>query len=474
MCHTPFSEGEACPHPTLIMDEVVPLEVSVFGTGYVGLVQAVALADVGHNVVCVDIDSHKIAQLQRSIPPIHEPGLATLIEENQKAGRLHFTTQASDAVGHGQVIFIAVGTPSNEDGSADLDHVLAVARNIASLMHSDKTLVIKSTVPVGTADLVIETVAEQLADLGKSQLRVHVASNPEFLKEGSAVADCMRPDRIVVGCSHERPRQQLSELYAPFNHNHDRLMFMDNRSAELVKYAANAMLATRISFMNEMANLAEQLGADIEAVRQGIGSDPRIGYHFIYPGAGFGGSCFPKDLRALIHTAESHGLEPHMLKTVRDVNEQQRHVLFRKLKAHLGDNLKGKVIALWGLAFKPNTDDMREATSRYLMEALWQAGAKVHAYDPEAMTECRRLYGYRDDLQLCATRDDTLQGADALVICTEWKAFRVVDFKLLHDTLNDRLIVDGRNLYNPQQAADAGLHYLSIGLPYRVPEALRA
>lgn len=450
------------------------MDVSVFGTGYVGLVQAVALADVGHNVVCVDIDSQKIAQLQRAIAPIHEPGLNGLIEDNLKAGRLSFTTQARDAVTHGQVIFIAVGTPSNEDGSADLDHVLTVARNIARLMHNDKTLVIKSTVPVGTADLVVETVAEQLADLGKSDLNVHVASNPEFLKEGSAVADCMRPDRIIVGCAHDKPRQQLTELYAPFNHNHERLMFMDNRSAELVKYAANAMLATRISFMNEMANLAERLGVDISAVRKGIGSDPRIGYHFIYPGAGFGGSCFPKDLKALIHTAESHGLEPHMLKTVRDVNEQQRHVLFRKLKAHLGDNLQGKVIAIWGLAFKPNTDDMREATSRYLMESLWDAGATVHAYDPEAMTECRRLYGYRPDLHLCATRDDTLQCADALVICTEWKAFRVVDFNQLRDKLKDRLIVDGRNLYNPQQAADAGLHYLSIGLPYRVPGALYA
>ena len=450
------------------------MNVSVFGTGYVGLVQAVAFADVGHNVVCVDIDAHKIAQLQRAIAPIHEPGLNGLIEDNIKAGRLSFTTDAQSAVAHAQVIFVAVGTPSHEDGSADLEHVLTVVRDIAKLMQGDKTLVLKSTVPVGTADLVVATVAEQLAELGKSHLTVHVVSNPEFLKEGSAVADCMRPDRIIVGCNHEVPRQQLSELYAPFNRNHERLMFMDNRSAEMVKYAANAMLATRISFMNEMANLAERLGVDINAVRKGIGSDPRIGYHFIYPGAGFGGSCFPKDLRALIHTAESNGLEPHMLKTVRDVNEQQRHVLFRKLKAHLGDNLKNKVIAVWGLAFKPNTDDMREATSRYLMEALWAAGATVYAYDPEAMTECRRIYGYRADLHLCATRDDTLQCADALVICTEWKAFRVVDFDQLRDKLKDRLIVDGRNLYNPQQVADAGLHYLSIGLPYRVPGPLYA
>lgn len=447
------------------------MNVSVFGTGYVGLVQAVAFADVGHNVVCVDIDPHKIAQLKRAISPIHEPGLTTLIEENLKAGRLSFTTHVQEAVNHGQVIFIAVGTPSNEDGSADLNHVLAVARQIASLMHEDKTLVIKSTVPVGTADLVVETTSKELAELGKSSLKTHVVSNPEFLKEGSAVADCMRPDRIIIGCADDQPRQQLIDLYAPFNHNHERLMFMDNRSAELVKYAANAMLATRISFMNEMANLAELLGVDINSVRKGIGSDPRIGYHFIYPGAGFGGSCFPKDLKALIHTAESNGLEPQMLKTVREINDRQRHVLFRKLKAHMGENLKGKVIALWGLAFKPNTDDMREATSRYLMDALWDAGATVYAYDPEAMTECRRIYGYRDDLHLCATRDDTLQCADALVICTEWKNFRVVDFDLLFDKLKERLIVDGRNLYNPQQVADAGLHYRSIGLPYCTPKA---
>ena len=448
----------------------VLLNVSIFGTGYVGLVQAVTLADVGHSVVCFDIDTQKIAQLKLAISPIHEPSLTTLIEDNLKVGRLSFTTQVQDAVTHGQVIFIAVGTPPNEDGSADLGHVLGVAQQIAGLMLEEKTLVIKSTVPVGTADMVMETMRKHLAERGKSDLKTHVVSNPEFLKEGSAVADCMRPDRIIIGCSEDKPRQQLTELYAPFNHNHDRLMFMDNRSAELVKYAANAMLATRISFMNEMANLAELVGVDINAVRKGIGSDPRIGYHFIYPGAGFGGSCFPKDLKALIHTAESNGLEPHMLKTVRDVNERQRHVLFRKLKAHLGDDLKGKVIALWGLAFKPNTDDMREATSRYVMEALWDAGAVVYAFDPEAMTECRRLYGYRPDLHLCATRDDTLQCADALIICTEWKNFRVVDFDLLREKLNDRLIIDGRNLYNPQQVADAGLHYLSVGLPYYTPE----
>jgi len=449
------------------------MNVSVFGIGYVGLVHAATMADVGHCVVCVDIDADKVAQLQNAVVPFHEPGLADLIDNNLRDGRLIFSTQAQDAVAHAQLIFIAVGTPPTEDGSADLHHVLAVARQIASIMTEDKILVVKSTVPVGTADLVACAVAEQLATQHHPESgpvpRVHVVSNPEFLKEGSAVEDSLRPDRIIIGCDAPAPRKALAELYAPFNHNRDRLMFMDNRSAELVKYAANAMLATRISFMNEIANLAERLDVDINAVRKGIGADPRIGYHFLYPGCGFGGSCFPKDLKALINTAERNGIEPQILKAVNSVNNAQRHVLFGKLDAHYDGQLKGKVIALWGLAFKPNTDDMREAPSRYLIEALWQAGAQVHAYDPEAMTECRHLYGYQDDLHLCATRDDTLQHAHALVICTEWKQFRVVDFNFLRTKLRDRLIVDGRNLYDPQRVADAGLHYLGIGLPYFAP-----
>jgi len=446
------------------------MDVSVFGTGYVGLVQAAALADVGHRVLCVDIDEVKIKQLQRAVPPIQEPGLSAMIDDNLREGRLSFSTQASDAVIHGQLIFIAVGTPSDEDGSADLRHVLGVTREIASHMQADRTLVIKSTVPVGTASQVEAVALAELDRLGKGRLAVRVVSNPEFLKEGSAVNDCVRPDRIIVGSDDELARAQLAELYAPFCRSRDKLIFMDNRSAELTKYAANAMLATRISLMNELANLAERLGADIEAVRRGIGSDPRIGYHFIYPGCGFGGSCFPKDLRALLHTASASGQPLHLLQSVQDVNETQRLVLFHKLQKLYPEGLAGKAIALWGLAFKPNTDDMREAPSRYLMEALWHAGATVRAFDPEAMSECRRLYGYRDDLVLCATRDDTLQDTDALVICTEWKAFRVVDFELLAHQLRDRLIVDGRNLYSPQQAAAAGLRYLGIGLPYVDPQ----
>ncbi|WP_095053537.1 UDP-glucose/GDP-mannose dehydrogenase family protein [Pseudomonas sp. Irchel s3b2] len=449
------------------------MDVSVFGTGYVGLIQAAALADVGHRVLCVDIDLDKIKQLQLAVPPISEPGLSSTLEDNIKAGRLLFSTQASDAVEHAELIFIAVGTPADEDGSADLSHVLNVARQIASFMESDRTLIIKSTVPVGTADQVASTASEELQRRGKQALNVRVVSNPEFLKEGSALADCMRPDRIIVGTNDDQARDQLSELYAPFCRNREKLMFMDNRSAELTKYAANAMLATRISFMNELANLTELLGADIEAVRKGIGSDPRIGYHFIYPGCGFGGSCFPKDLRALLHTAEHHGMPLRLLRSVTDVNDSQRHILFSKLQALFPDGLVGKSIAIWGLAFKPNTDDMREAPSRYLMEALWTEGASVQAYDPEAMSECRRIYGYRNDLHLCATRDDTLEDADALVICTEWKNFRVVNFDLLASKLRARVIVDGRNLYNPEQVAAAGLHYSGIGLRHIVPEVPR-
>ncbi|MFD2645086.1 UDP-glucose dehydrogenase family protein [Pseudomonas japonica] len=446
------------------------MDVSVFGTGYVGLVQAAALADVGHRVLCVDVDAHKISQLREGVPPIHEPGLSAMLEENIRDGRLLFSTQASDAVSHAALVFIAVGTPPDEDGSADLSHVLGVTRQIAELMDADRTLIIKSTVPVGTADQVAQLARETLDRLGKLSLKVRVVSNPEFLKEGSALADCLRPDRIIVGTCDGVAQEQLGELYAPFCRNHEKLMFMDNRSAELTKYAANAMLATRISFMNELANLTERLGADIEAVRKGIGSDPRIGYHFIYPGCGFGGSCFPKDLRALLHTAEHNGMPLRLLQSVSEVNDNQRRILFAKLKQHFPGSLAGKSVALWGLAFKPNTDDMREAPSRYLMEALWAEGATVHAFDPEAMAECRRLYGYRKDLQLCATRDDTLEDADALVICTEWKNFRVVDFSLLANKLRQRLIIDGRNLYNPDQVATFGLDYCGIGLRHVVPE----
>ncbi|MDZ5602693.1 UDP-glucose/GDP-mannose dehydrogenase family protein [Pseudomonas sp. RP23018S] len=445
------------------------MDVSVFGSGYVGLVQAVALADVGHRVLCVDVDTHKISQLSQGVPPISEPGLSELLEDNLQAGRLSFSTQASDAVAHAELLFIAVGTPPDEDGSADLSHVLEVTRQIAALMTSNRTVIIKSTVPVGTADQVKALALDELRRLGKGELSVSVVSNPEFLKEGSALADCMRPDRIIVGSDDDRAGDLLGELYAPFSRSREKLMFMDNRSAELTKYAANAMLATRISFMNELANLSERLGADIEAVRRGIGSDPRIGYHFIYPGCGFGGSCFPKDIRALLHSATQSGMPLQLLQSVSDVNDQQRRLLFAKLARHLGKPLEGASIAVWGLAFKPNTDDMREAPSRYLIEALWAEGANVRAYDPQAMDECRRLYGYRADLHLCATRDDTLQDADALVICTEWKHFRVIDFALLASKLRSRLVIDGRNLYDPEQMAAHGLRYSGIGLRHVAP-----
>ena len=440
------------------------MKVTVFGTGYVGLVQGAVLADVGHDVMCVDIDQAKVAALQAGQVPIHEPGLQPMVQANQAAGRLRFTTDAAQGVAHGALIFLAVGTPPDEDGSADLQHVLAVARTIATHMAQPKIIVNKSTVPVGTADKVADTVRAVLAQRG-ADIAFEVVSNPEFLKEGAAVADCQRPDRIVIGTDSARAERQLRELYAPFTRNRDKLLVMDVRSAELTKYAANAMLATKISFMNEMANLAEQLGADIEAVRQGIGSDPRIGYHFIYPGAGYGGSCFPKDVQALIHTAHSVGLRPVVLEAVEQRNAAQQRVLFERIRAHYQGQLQGKVIALWGLAFKPNTDDMRAAPSRTLMEALWAAGASVQAHDPVAMEEARRVYGERPDLHLCASPLQALEGADALAIVTEWKAFRVPDFARMAQLLRDRAVFDGRNLYPPDLPARYGLHYVSIGRP---------
>jgi len=389
------------------------MKVTVFGTGYVGLVQGAVLADVGHDVVCVDIDAAKVAALQAGQIPIHEPGLQALVTSNLAAGRLAFTTDAAQGVAHGDLLFLAVGTPPDEDGSADLQHVLAVARTIATHMQAPRTLVNKSTVPVGTADRVADAVRAVLAERG-ADIAFEVVSNPEFLKEGAAVADCMRPDRIVVGTSSAAAERQLRELYAPFNRNHDRMVVMDVKSAELTKYAANAMLATKISFINEMAGLAERLGADIEAVRRGIGSDPRIGYHFIYPGAGYGGSCFPKDVKALIHTAQSVGFEPQVLQAVERRNDAQRRVLPERIVAHYGGSLAGRTIAVWGLAFKPDTDDMREAPSRDLLHGLWAAGAQVRAHDPVAMEEARRVFGARPDLLLCDTPLQALQGADAL------------------------------------------------------------
>ena len=442
------------------------MKVTVFGTGYVGLVQGAVLADVGHDVVCVDIDAAKVAALQAGRIPIHEPGLTPLVQANHAAGRLHFTTDAAAGVAHGDLIFLAVGTPPDEDGSADLKHVLAVARTIATHMAAPKTIVNKSTVPVGTADKVAAEVRQALAQRG-TDIAFEVVSNPEFLKEGAAVADCMRPDRIVIGTSSPAAERQLRELYAPFNRNHDKIVLMDVKSAELTKYAANAMLATKISFINEIAGLAERLGADIEAVRRGIGSDPRIGYHFIYPGAGYGGSCFPKDVKALIHTAHEVGFVPEVLEAVERRNDAQREVLAERIVAHYGGQLQGKTIAVWGLAFKPETDDMREAPSRNLLAALWAAGAQVRAHDPVAMQEARRIFGERADLTLCDSPMAALEGADALAIVTEWKQFRVPDFHRIAQALRDRIVFDGRNLYDPAVVARHGLAYESIGRPAR-------
>jgi UDPglucose 6-dehydrogenase len=437
------------------------MRITIFGSGYVGLVTGACLADAGNDVVCVDVDERKIAMLKRGEVPIHEPGLDAMVKSNFDAGRLRFTTDANEGVEHGVYQLIAVGTPPDEDGSADLRHVLAVARSIGEHMSEYKVVITKSTVPVGTADKVRDAVAGCLA-ARKVGIEFDTVSNPEFLKEGAAIADFVKPDRVIVGTDSERATELLRTLYEPFTHNRDRMIVMDVRSAELTKYAANAMLATKISFMNELANLAEHFGADIESVRQGIGSDPRIGYAFIYPGVGYGGSCFPKDVQALKRSADEVGYEASVLTAVDRVNNRQKHVLFNKIKAHFGD-LRGKTIALWGLAFKPNTDDMREAASRVLMESLWSAGAGVRAYDPVAMPECRRIYGKRDDLVLCKNSREVLIGADALAIVTEWREFRSPDFDAIKSALRAPAIFDGRNLYDPAQMARAGFSYYAIG-----------
>ncbi|GGK77567.1 UDP-glucose dehydrogenase family protein [Amphritea balenae] len=438
------------------------MKVTVFGIGYVGLVQAAVLAEVGHDVCCVDVDAQKVENLKQGIIPIYEPGLTPIVKSNYEEGRLQFTTDAKMAVEFGEIQFIAVGTPPDEDGSADLKYVLAVAETIATHMQDPKIIIDKSTVPVGTGDKVSAKVAETLANRG-AEIDYQVVSNPEFLKEGAAVSDCMRPDRIVIGTDSDHVKDVITELYAPFNRNHDRIIFMDIRSAELTKYAANCMLATKISFMNEMANIAEMVGADIEQVRNGIGSDERIGYHFIYPGCGYGGSCFPKDVQALVKTSEQIGYDSKILKAVEAVNDKQKSKLPELIKRHFGDDVAGKTVALWGLSFKPKTDDMREASSRVLMETLWAAGAKVQAFDPEAMEETQRIYGSRTDLALMGTKEAALNGADALVICTEWQSFRAPDFDLIKSELNEAVIFDGRNLYDPQRMADRGFDYYAIG-----------
>jgi UDPglucose 6-dehydrogenase len=438
------------------------MKVTVVGTGYVGLVSGACLAEMGNEVLCLDVDAAKIAVLEGGGMPIHEPGLDQIVARNVSAGRLRFTTDVARAVTHGMLQFIAVGTPPDEDGSADLKYVLAAARNIGRHMSDYKVVVDKSTVPVGTADKVRAAIAEALAQRG-SDIDFSVVSNPEFLKEGAAVDDFMRPDRIIVGAQDERAIRLMRDLYAPFQRNHDKLVVMDLRSAELTKYAANAMLATRISFMNELALLAERVGADIEQVRLGIGSDPRIGFGFLYSGCGYGGSCFPKDVKALIHTAEESGRSLQVLRAVENANDAQKKVLIEKIVRRFGNDLTGRRFALWGLAFKPNTDDMREAPSRVIIGEMLARGATVQAYDPIAMVEARRVLGSVSGLAFADSAMDALQGADALVIVTEWKEFRSPDFERIKATLSQPVVFDGRNMFAPAIVEAAGIEYHAIG-----------
>lgn len=438
------------------------MNVTIYGSGYVGLVTGACLAEVGNHVLCVDIDPEKIDRLKNGKIPIYEPGLEELVEENAKAGRLEFTLDTALGVKHGLFQFIAVGTPPDEDGSADLSHVLTVAHSIADHLEDYRIIVNKSTVPVGTANKVRSAVQGALSK-NNTHVEFDIVSNPEFLKEGAAIDDFMKPDRIVVGTDNPRTAELMRALYAPFNRSHDRLLVMDIHSSELTKYAANALLATKISFMNELANMAERLGADIEQVRRGIGSDPRIGYHFIYPGCGYGGSCFPKDVKALEYTARDIGYQAELLAAVEAVNNRQKERLFQKIHTHFQGNLTNKVVAIWGLAFKPNTDDMREASSRNLMEALWDSGAKVQAYDPVAMDECRRIYGTRDELRLMSSAEEALNGADGLAILTEWNQFRSPDFEQIKRSMAQPVIFDGRNLYDPTLMDHLGFSYYAIG-----------
>ncbi len=438
------------------------MKVTVIGTGYVGLVSGACLADVGNDVLCLDLDPEKIRILQEGGIPIHEPGLLEVVRRNVEAGRLSFTTDVEKAARFGLIQFIAVGTPPDEDGSADLQYVLAAARNIGKFMDGYRVVVDKSTVPVGTGDKVRAAVAETLRERGAT-LNFSVVSNPEFLKEGAAIEDFMRPDRIVVGADDEQAIAHMRQLYSPFQRKHEKLVFMDIRSAELTKYAANAMLATRISFMNELANLAETLGADIELVRQGIGSDPRIGWHFLYAGCGYGGSCFPKDVKALIKTAKENGHDLKVLGAVEDANDAQKHVLIQKVEQRFGSDLTGRRFAVWGLAFKPNTDDMREAPARVIIEELFKRGATVTAYDPVAMQEAERIFGDEPRLSYAGRPKSALEGADALLIVTEWKEFRSPDFDAIKSRLKAPVIFDGRNMYDPEVIRELGIEYHAIG-----------
>jgi UDPglucose 6-dehydrogenase len=446
------------------------MKITVVGTGYVGLVTGACLSEMGNHVVCVDVDAHKIDMLRQGRVPIHEPGLDAIVNRNTVVGRLQFTTDAAAAVAHGTLIFIGVGTPPDEDGSADLRHVLAAATTVGRLMNDYKVIVDKSTVPVGTADKVHSAVRAALESRGVS-VDFAVVSNPEFLKEGAAVEDFMRPDRIIVGSDDDRATLLMRSIYSPFMRNHDRLLVMDVRSAEFTKYAANAMLATRISFMNEMALLAEKVGADIELVRRGIGSDPRIGLHFLYPGTGYGGSCFPKDVKALIRTGSEHGVSLGVLKAVETANERQKHVLVDRVVSRFGEDLSGRTFAIWGLAFKPNTDDVREAPSLVVITELVRRGAAIRAYDPVATHQARRVLEGTPRLSFCDGQTEALADADALLIVTEWKEFRNPDFDAIRAALRQPLILDGRNLYDPAMVAMSGLEYISIGRPAALPTA---
>ena len=438
------------------------MKVSIYGSGYVGLVTGACFAEMGHDVLCADVDAKKVEMLLAGEIPIYEPGLSDIVRKGVNAGTLDFTTDLERAAKHGECVFIAVGTPPDEDGSADLKYVLSVANSLGSYIDEYTVVIDKSTVPVGTAKKV-EAAIQDALNKRNSNVSFDVVSNPEFLKEGAAVSDFMKPDRIVIGSESEKATALLRELYAPFNRNHDRMLVMDTVSAELTKYAANSMLATKISFMNEMSNIADAVGADVEQVRLGIGSDPRIGFQFIYPGPGYGGSCFPKDITALHRTAGDFGYNAQMLKAVDDINNAQKEVLFSKIKKHFDGQLAGKRIALWGLSFKPNTDDMREAPSRVLMEALWEAGASVAAYDPKAMEETGRIYGEREDLLLVNTKEEATLNADALVIMTEWNNFRALDFKQLEKNLSHNVLFDGRNIFDPGMVEGKGFAYYGIG-----------
>jgi UDPglucose 6-dehydrogenase len=440
------------------------MRISIVGSGYVGLVSGAGLSDVGHHVVCMDIDEHRIEGLKEGVVPIFEPGLDDMLERNARQGRLRFTASIEEAVEHAEVLFIAVGTPPDEDGSADLSHVLAVADSVGACVNRPLLVAVKSTVPVGTCDKVNAVIAGKLAERDL-ELDLSVASNPEFLKEGDAVSDFMKPDRIIVGVDNEAAEKLLRELYAPFNRNHEKLLCMDVRSSELTKYAANAMLATKISLMNELSNVAARVGADIEHVRNGIGSDPRIGYSFIYPGSGYGGSCFPKDVRALERTASQHGYDAELLRAVESVNNRQKRVPFSLLKQHFDGRLKGLTVAVWGLAFKPNTDDVREAPSLYLIDDLLDAGAHVRAHDPEAAGEAGNHFAGRDGFSTLDDPYEAAKAADALVLITEWKQYWAPDFDRLGELMKQAVIVDGRNIWSPETVRERGFHYYAIGRP---------